>query len=103
MIDLDPEALDEIAEAAIWYEEQRDGLSTEFLLEIDRALARIAERPASFARLLDVPVELVIRRALVDRFPFGLIFIELPGDKLRVIAVAHTKRRPGYWLRRVRN
>ncbi len=102
MIELAPEALDEIAEAAIWYEEQRIGLSVEFLLEMDRALAQIAERPGTFARLRDVPDDLVIRRALLERFPFGLVFVELPGDKLRVIAVAHTKRRPGYWLRRVR-
>lgn len=101
MIDLDPEALDEIAEAAAWYEEQRPGLSAEFMLEVDHAVAEIAERPASFARLSDLPEDLVVRRALLDRFPFGLVFIELPGNKLRVLAVAHTKRRPGYWLRRV--
>ncbi|MFT3773377.1 MAG: hypothetical protein QM820_48985 [Minicystis sp.] len=103
MIELAPEAVDEIAEAATWYEEQRAGLSAEFLLEVDRSLAQIAERPATFARLRDVPEDLVIRRALLDRFPFGLVFLELPGDKLRVLAVAHTKRRPGYWLRRVKS
>jgi hypothetical protein len=101
VIDLDREALDELAEAAAWYEEQRPGLSAEFMIEVDRAVAEIAERPVSFARLRDAPEDLVIRRALLDRFPFGLVFIELPGGKLRVIAVAHTKRRPGYWLRRV--
>ncbi len=103
MIDLAPEALEEMAEAALWYEEQREGLSAEFLIEVHRVMDQIRERPASFPRLRDVPNDLVIRRALLTRFPFGLVFIAPREGELRVIAVAHTKRRPGYWLHRVRS
>ena len=57
--------------------------------------------PESFPRLLDVPEDLEIRRALLPRFPYALVFIST-GVEIQVIAVAHTKRRPGYWLDRVR-
>ena len=77
------------------------GLDVEFLAEIDRVLPLIEDSPASFPRLLDVPDDLVIRRALLPRFPYAVIFMELE-DHVRVLAVAHAKRRPGYWLDRIK-
>lgn len=56
--------------------------------------------PASFPRLLNMPADLVIRRARLPRFPYAVIFMDL-GTEIRVLAVAHAKRRPGYWLDRV--
>jgi len=38
--------------------------------------------------------------ALLPRFPYAMIFMDL-GTEIRVLAVAHAKRRPGYWLDRV--
>ena len=102
MIDLDPEAREEIAEAAEFYEKRRRGLGTGLLAEVDRGIAAIVERPRSFQSLQDAPAGLVLRCALIERFPFALVFLELEGGRLRVVAFAHTKRRPSYWLRRVR-
>jgi len=75
-------------------------LGLEFQDELDRVIALIGTRPKSFARLRDTPPDLEIRRALLPRFPYLVIFIEL-ADELRVLAVAHGKRRPGYWLDRL--
>ncbi len=44
--------------------------------------------------------DLVIRRARLSRFPYAVIFMAL-GTEIRVLAVAHAKRRPGYGLDRV--
>jgi toxin ParE1/3/4 len=41
-----------------------------------------------------------LRRALLSRFPYGVVFVELE-DHIRVVAIAHAKRKPGYWLHRV--
>ncbi len=101
VIRLSPEAIDELVETAVWYRAQRPGLESEFLDEIERVLPLIESSPASFPRLLDIPADLVIRRALLPRFPYALIFMDL-GEHVRVLAVAHAKRRPGYWLDRVR-
>lgn len=100
VVRLSPEAIDEVVETAMWYKTRRPGLESEFLAEVDRVLPLIGSSPASFPRLLDVPEDLVIRRALLPRFPYAVIFMDL-GEHVRVLAVAHAKRRPGYWLDRV--
>ncbi len=64
-------------------------------------LPLVGGRPRSFPRLRDVHVTIEIRRALLARFPYALVFL-VREDEVRVLAVAHAKRRPGYWLSRVR-
>ena len=100
VVRLSPEAIDELVETAVWYRTRRPGLELEFLAEFDRVLPLIGSSPASFPRLLDVSEDLVIRRALLPRFPYAVIFMDV-GEHVRVLAVAHAKRRPGYWLDRV--
>lgn len=98
---LELEAVEEMEEAAEWYEERRPGLARHFLDEIEQLQGRIVERPASYPRL-DVPSsDLVIRRALLSRFPYAVVFLDRE-DEIRILAIAHTKRRPGYWLNRLR-
>ena len=97
---LSREAVAELAEAAQWYAARRSRLEVEFLSEVERVLPLIGTSPASFPRLLDLPVDLVVRRALLPRFPYAIVFMDL-GTETRVLAVAHAKRRPGYWLNRV--
>jgi toxin ParE1/3/4 len=95
------EAVTEMEAAAEWYERRQRGLARRFLDEIERIQEAIVERPASFPRL-DLPsVHLSIRRALLYRFPYALVFLDREND-VRVLAVAHTKRRPSYWLNRLR-
>jgi toxin ParE1/3/4 len=72
-----------------------------FLEEFEAILRSIESRPALFPCLLDTSPELNLRRALLPRFPYASIFIELPSE-IRILAVAHVKRRPGYWLNRIR-
>jgi len=100
LVRLSPEAIDEVVEAAVWYRARRPGLESEFLAELEHVLPLIGSSPASFPRLLDLPEDMVIRRALLPRFPYAVIFMDL-GEHIRVLAVAHAKRRPGYWLGRV--
>jgi hypothetical protein len=71
---LSPEAVDELAEAAAWYQGRRPGLEVEFLAEFERVLPLIQNSPASFSRALDLPADLVIRRVLLPRFPYGVVF-----------------------------
>jgi hypothetical protein len=96
-----PEVPDELAEAVLWYEARRQGLGRELLDEVQATLPLIGERPRSFPRLQDVDATLEIRRALLARFPYALVFL-VREDEVRVLAAAHAKRRSGYWLGRVR-
>lgn len=87
-VDLHVEALEELEETAAWYETRRPGLGLEFMAEIERVVATIAERPQSFQRwVVDDPA----RRALTRRFPFAL-FIDLEADRALVVAIAHTQQ-----------
>jgi plasmid stabilization system protein ParE len=96
----DRHALAELSDAADWYEQQRSGLAIEFLHEADLVFTHVRERPLLFPRLTLCP-DLDLRRALLKRFPFAVVFVPLDVE-VRVLAVAHNKRREGYWLGRVR-
>jgi hypothetical protein len=42
-----------------------------------------------------------MRRFILPSFPYSIVFLEL-ATEVRVIAVAHGRRKPGYWLDRIR-
>lgn len=88
-----------MADAARWYEAHRPGLGTEFLEALDDAVVRIAEMPRMGSPVRDVADDAIRRRA-VRRSPYHVIYLELP-DRLQLLAVAHDRRRPGYWVGRV--
>jgi plasmid stabilization system protein ParE len=98
---VEPEAKQELAAAAGWYEEQREGLGLELLAEVDAVFTAIARAPSRFPLYPRVANELGVRRAAARRFPYSIAFIELP-NVVRVVAVAHERRRPGYWVGRVK-
>ena len=93
-----PQARRELRDAAAWYESQQAGLGEELLREVERVLEEIAADPNRFPRWRD---DRPYRKALARRFPYVVFFVERPGD-VRVLAVAHGRRRPGYWLTRER-
>ena len=92
-VGLSPEAVLELIEAAAWYETRQPGLTIRFLQEIDQAQQAIQSRPKSFLQLANMAVDLEVRRALLPRFPYALVFLELQTE-IRVLAVAHAKRHP---------
>lgn len=61
------------------------------------ATARIAADPG-----VGAPAFVDYRWVKVGRFRYLLYYRQLAPDLIQVYAVAHTSRRPGYWLRRTR-
>lgn len=101
-IELHPEAQQELDSAALWYDAQRPGLGEEFLDAISATFIRILDSPASFPTWPNVgSAPTPIRRALAERFPYAIAF-ESSADRVAILAVAHAKRRPLYWIERVR-
>jgi len=92
---LRPEAEQDLADAARWYEEQRPGLGQEFLDQVLATFSAIAERP-----LASTAVFGSIRRALLHRFPFGVFYL-VDGDGVVVIGVLHGSRHPRRWKSRL--
>ena len=97
---LDEEAAGEIVEAIRWYEQQRRGLGSGLRSEARAMLDTVRARPLTFARLSLPETDLEFRRALLRRFPYAFVFMDLP-EEIRVVAFVHQRRRPGYWLNRV--
>ena len=95
-----PEADGESLEAALWYEDRRSGLGDEFLAERAHVLVEIGTNPQSHTKLEFYSGPHEIRRVLLRRFPYAVIYACRPGEVL-VVAVAHTRRRPLYWLGRI--
>lgn len=95
-----PEALVEIDETIAYYEEQQPGLGIAFFLEIEATLALATEMPGVGAPVHEAPEGQPIRKYVVHRFPF-VVWVSDDGDDRVVVAVAHTRRRPGYWRHRV--
>jgi plasmid stabilization system protein ParE len=98
-LSIHPHAEAEVQDAAAWYERQRIGLGVEFLAEVDAALSRIRQSPSQFSRLETIAGEQNVRRLLLKRFPYAVVY-ESSSDTVCVLAVTHTRRRPNYWLRR---
>lgn len=92
---LRPEAEAEVVEAWAWYEAQRAGLGDEFVACLEAVLSTAAQAPNAFPMSVGE-----VRRGLVRRFPYGVFYI-LDGEAIVVLAVAHARRRPGYWEGRI--
>lgn len=86
-------------EAADYYDGEVPGLGDDFLAEYDRVLARVAAAPEEGS---PVPGTRPRRRMLFDRFPYTVVYRELAPGRVRVVAVAHHRRQPGYWAARDR-
>ncbi|MEM9597612.1 MAG: type II toxin-antitoxin system RelE/ParE family toxin [Acidobacteriota bacterium] len=99
-LELQREAVEEIAEAASWYAEQRLGLDRELLDEIERILADVESGPRAFPPVENISGDLDLRRALLRRFPYSILFLVMQ-EEIRVVALAHSRRRPGYWTGRL--
>ena len=100
-VEFAPAARSELEAAIDRYELQRPGRGWRFYAAVERAVKLLAAFPAAGPLFRDVHLERGVRRRIVRSFPFVLAYRVL-GDTIRIDAVVHTRRRPGYWHRRVR-
>ena len=97
---IEPEAAAELEEAALWYENHRGDLGSDFLDSVDRVLRRLERWPHAGVAIPGLPAELGVRRVPVDRYPYHLIYL-LAADAIRILAIAHDRRMPRYWQSRL--
>jgi toxin ParE1/3/4 len=89
-------AADEFSEAVRWYEARRSGLGGEFFDTVAATLS-LVETNLEIGAMISG--DGLTRRALVARFPFQVVDRIRPAE-IVIVAVAHLKRRPGYWQNR---
>ena len=84
----------ELNEAADFYDLENPGLGSTLIDEFERAVATIREHPEAGPVILGK-----VRRWGMLRFPYSLVY-SVREHELRILAVAHQKRRPFYWRAR---
>lgn len=86
-------ALAELRGAAEFYSLKANAeLGLAFVAEFERAANLVLANP-----MLGAVFRGDCRRYVLRRFPYGIIY-QLAGNEVRVLAVAHQRRRPGYWM-----
>ena len=88
-------AMHKYRSARNWYRQRDASVATRFRDAVDSAVNRICADAESHPVLVDE-----IRWIKVRRFPYILVFVRENSNSLLVLALAHAKRRPGYWKRR---
>lgn len=87
----------EASEATAWYRTRSQDAARDFARAVRAGVQSIRERPAAWARWRASDV----RRKILRRFPYSIFYI-VENDAVVIVAIAHHKRRPGYWKPRLR-
>ena len=93
-VEFHPAAIQEAEDAQSWYAERSVFVATVFTREQSLAVQRVAQAPNRYPA-----AEARTRKAVLDRCPFTHYYRATP-DVVSIVAVAHQKRRPGYWSSR---
>ncbi|MFI8744383.1 type II toxin-antitoxin system RelE/ParE family toxin [Pseudomonas sp. NPDC077186] len=91
-----PAAEAEFLESVGYYESKVPGLGGALITEFEALAALVGESPKAW----QIELEPDIRRVPLKRFPLSIVYRESP-DGFQVLAVAHERRRPQYWLGRL--
>jgi len=87
-------AAKEVSDAKAWYLRRSIKAARGFADELRRVLNRILDQPLMGPHYLKGS-----RRVQLHRYPY-LVVYKVHGEVIRIYAVAHTSRRPGYWANR---
>jgi len=94
-LDIHPSALVELKSAVSWYQRHSETTADNFVAEIDHAIDLILVSPQRW------PVgDFATRKFVLRRFPYAVIYYEKEST-VRILAIAHGHRRPGYWKARL--
>lgn len=85
----------EYIESYAWYHERGSHIAEAFEREIEHALEALQKFPDRW------PVYVgTWHRILLRRFPFGIVY-GFMNNQIVVVAIMHTRRKPGYWINRI--
>jgi plasmid stabilization system protein ParE len=94
-IDYHPALANELEEIRDHYEVCSPGLGQDFVDEFERQILAIAAMPTRW-----MVTQGDIRRSLMKRFPYVILFRITSNDSLRVTVVKHERRHPAFGLER---
>jgi toxin ParE1/3/4 len=92
---LHPLAWLEIEGGDEWYWQRSPDASAGFISAVSEAIDSICQAPQRYPKYL-----YGTRRLVLHRFPFSIVYLD-KADVVNIVAVAHSKRKPGYWKKRL--
>jgi len=90
------EAEQEVEEQRAWYRKRSEAAEAGYLRELDHAIEQVIAAPDQWPQFLAGT-----RRYVFPKYPFSLIYFA-ERDVISVVAIAHEKRKPAYWRKRLR-
>ena len=90
------EAIKELSEAIVWYEDQQEGLGISFRTKFYNKLSQVCANPLHYKNSYKKYHE-----ALTDTFPFQIVYA-IKGNLIIVVAIFHTSRNPRGKFKRIR-
>lgn len=93
-LEFHPLARQELEDATRWYKNRSLAAADGFMDEMFRATQSISANPLRHAAYMHGT-----RRYLLKKYPYIVVF-RVTETMIRVMAVAHGRRRPGYWKNR---
>jgi toxin ParE1/3/4 len=91
------EAIAELDSAVSYYEDQKVSLGLDFAAEVEQSIGKIQQNP-SLGAIYKIAG---LRRYTIQRFPFLIFYVEFE-EFVWIVAIAHGKRQPDYWRRRLK-
>ena len=95
IVEYHPLTTADLNDAVTYYNRQQSGLGDEFRTELYASIERLLANPYRFSI-----VSQGIRRCLVHRFPYAILFRVVSEDTLRVLVIRHHRRHPRFGLGR---
>ena len=90
------DAATEVEEDRTWYLARSESAEAGYLRELDHAVKQVIDAPLQWPQYL-----VGTRRYVFPTYPYSLVYF-VEEDVVNVVAVAHDKKRPGYWRKRLR-
>jgi toxin ParE1/3/4 len=93
-VEFQEDAALEFLSAVDWYFDRSELVAFRFEQQVSLAIELIARSPQRWPAYVSNTRKFVLRQ-----FPYSIIYRELP-DAIQIVAIAHARRRPGYWKAR---
>jgi toxin ParE1/3/4 len=90
-----PAVIDEIRAAIDWYSKRSPSAAKAYFSEVDSAISQITIYPLVWPRYTHGT-----QRYLLHHFPFFIVY-RLTPVRIEIVAVVHSRRKPGYWKNRL--
>ena len=85
------EATADARDAQLWYAQRSADAAANFVIELDKGIEKVVEAPMRWPKH-----DYGTRRYRLDTFPY-LIVYRLSPDRIRIMAIQHSKRRAMFW------